>query len=939
MTRSLTARLTGASILVLSVAAAAQARAQAAPGAPASAQAPAQASTVPSTATPGPAPGADAASGPAEAAGEVVVTGSRIPRTGLTSTSPVASTTQEDIRLQQALTVEDFSTKLPQLAGGVRQSSQGSDSFGAEVFDLRNFGQSRTLVLIDGTRGTPFSFRNSVDVGSIPASLIKQVDVLTGGAAAVYGADAVAGVVNFILNTDFTGMEATATDRTSQEGGSAYGAALTFGAPVQDDRGHVVFAFDYTQRDLVRSGTRDWALTPTSTIPSTGGVFTDVASGRRFGFDAGGAFTTTPAATSNISASYPLVEPLLRFNLSTFFRYALTPKVELYGRVMYTDANTQESGTPGPNPVSINQTVGIAQNNTLLTPQIASQLTFVNGVAQVNVNRSLAELGLITFNTERQTQQYQLGFRGPLTSNIKWNVYGQYGRVEEDSLVQGDGLVRNAAGVNNIGLQANAVNFFGPNQGTVASLGQTFDGNIRTRAQTVISGDVSGTSKDLFSLPAGPIGFAVGYEYRRETALIQQDPALSGGLTYREGALAAYRGAVTTNEVYAETLIPILRDLPFARKVDIGGAYRFSDYSLFGQHTTSKVEANWAVSDDLRFRGTVQRVIRAPNFGEFAATTSSLPFNNLITVARLTPRYAGDPCVLGTGDAAQCKRLGAPAVGSTNSFAPAYLEGSYFFGGNPNIQPERGITRTFGFVLTPHWIPRLNLTVDYYELNLYGAIGVIQPVNSLTSCYITNPVATNPLCGLVTRDPANGRLLDAFVNNQNLGRLDQQGIDIGGSWSVATPTWLPGETFRFTYQGNIVTRYTVQSNPTVAALDCAGTFGATCSSDATTLVQPDYRHNAAASWVFPRGQVQINWQRIGGVRNSAPGAANTLPAVNYYDLNASYRLRPWLTATAGVHNLFDKDPPFVPTGGVFNTFLDTYDVLGRTFAVSLTARR
>ena len=926
MMRSLKA-CAGASALVLAAVTATQVQAQAAtadqPAAPAS----------------GAAPSAAAASEPAEAVSEVVVTGSRIPRTGLTSTSPVASTTQEDIRLQQALTVEDFSTKLPQLAGGVRQSSQGSDAFGAEVFDLRNFGQSRTLVLIDGTRGTPFSFRNSVDVGSIPASLIKQVDVLTGGAAAVYGADAVAGVVNFILNTDFTGMEATATDRTAEAGGSEYGAALTFGAPVQNDRGHVVFAFDYTQRDLVRSGSRDWALTPNSTIPPVGGLFTDVASGRRFGFDASGALTTTPATTSNISASYPLVEPLLRFNLSTFFHYALTPRVELYGRVMYTDANTQESGTPGPNPVTINQTVGIAQNNTFLTPQIASQLTFVNGVAQVNVNRSLAELGLITFNTERQTQQYQLGFRGPITDNVKWNVYGQYGRVEEDSLIRGDGRARDATGANIVGLQANAVNFFGPNQSSVASLGQAFDGNIRTREQTVISSNVSGTSKDLFSLPAGPIGFAVGYEYRRETALIDQDPALSGGLTYREGALAAYRGAVTTNEVYAETLIPVLRNLPFAKQVDIGGAYRYSDYSLFGQHTTSKVEATWAVSDDLRFRGTVQRVIRAPNFGEFAATTSSLPFNNLITVARLTPRYAGDPCVLGTGDAAQCKRLGAPAVGSANSFAPSYLEGSYFFGGNPNIQPERGITRTFGFVLTPRWIPKLNLTVDYYELNLYGAIGVIQPVNSLTSCYITNPVATNPLCALVSRDPANGHLLDAFVNNQNLGRLDQQGLDIGASWSVRTPTWLPGETFRFTYQGNIVTRYTLQSNPTVAALDCAGTFGATCSSDATTLVQPDYRHNATAAWTFARGQVQLGWQRIGGVRNSAPGATDTLPAVNYYDLNASYRLRPWLTATAGIHNLADKDPPFVASGGVFNTFLDTYDVLGRTFAISLTARR
>jgi outer membrane receptor protein involved in Fe transport len=125
---------------------------------------------------------------------------------GLTASSPVASTSEEKIKLQSAMTIEDFSTKLPQLSGGVRQGSQGSDAFGAQVLELRNFGQSRTLVLIDGTRAAPFSFRNSVDVNAMPASLIKRVDVLTGGAAAVYGADAVAGVVNFILNDDFEGL-------------------------------------------------------------------------------------------------------------------------------------------------------------------------------------------------------------------------------------------------------------------------------------------------------------------------------------------------------------------------------------------------------------------------------------------------------------------------------------------------------------------------------------------------------------------------------------------------------------------------------------------------------------------------------------------------------------------------------------------------------------
>jgi len=877
----------------------------------------------------------EASTGPVEAVGgDIVVTGSRIPRTGLTSTSPVASTTQEDIKLQSALTVEDFSVKLPQLAGGVRQASQGSDAFGAQVLDLRNFGQSRSLVLIDGTRAVPFSFRNSVDINAIPASLIKRLDVLTGGAAAVYGADAVAGVVNFILNDDFEGVTASGTGRFSEDGGAQYGGSAMFGSRLGDG-GHIVVAGDYTRREQVLSGERDWAITPNLTIPSTGGVFTDVASGRRFGFDANGGFTTTPAATTNISDTYPLIVPLERINVAALFSYEFSPAVEVYGRALYTNVRSEESGTPGPNPPVISQTVSIAQTNPFLTPAISNQLTFVNGAAQLNVNRSLAELGLITYNTERNTSQFQLGLRGQLAPTLRWNVYGQYGRSTENSPITGDGLVTNAAGQNNFASIVNRVNIFGPNQpGIREALATTIDGFNRKRDQLVISGTLSGTSAGNI-LPAGPIGFAMGTEYRRETGKVLQDTALLTGNTFRQGTQAGFDSSFEVTEFYGELLLPLIHDTPFIQKLDVGGAYRTSNYDRFGVQDTWKLEANWAVVDDLRLRGTLQRVIRTPNFGEFAAATSSLPFNSLVTVPRLTPRYGGDPCVLGTGNAEQCRRFGAPAVGSANSFDPSYLQGGYFFGGNADIQPETGRTKTLGAVLTPGFLPRFTLTVDFYELDLKGAIGVIQPINSITSCYITNPTADNPLCALVTR-AANGRFQDAFVNNQNLGRLTQRGFDVAANYFLQAG-WLPGQGLRFSYQGNIVTDYIFQPNPTVTPIQCKGTFGATCSSDATTLVQPDYRHDASVSAVFDRGQIQFNWQRIGEVRNSAPGQTDTLKAQDIFDLTGSVRTFDWLTLNGGVYNLFDRKPPFV-AGGVFNTFPDTYDVLGRTYGVSLTAR-
>jgi len=304
-------------------------------------------------------------------------------------------------------------------------------------------------------------------------------------------------------------------------------------------------------------------------------------------------------------------------------------------------------------------------------------------------------------------------------------------------------------------------------------------------------------------------------------------------------------------------------------------------------------------------------------------------------VARLAPRYGGDPCVTGAGNAAQCARLGAPAVGSANSFSPSYLTGNYYYGGNPNLQPETGYTKTLGAVFTPRFIPGLNVSVDWYSLDLRGAVGVIQPIAAITSCYVTNPQAGNPLCGLVTRN-ANGTFKDAFVNNQNLGRLLQRGLDIAASYTVR-PDWLPGKGLKLSYQGNIVTSYLIQANSTVAAIQCKGTFGATCSSDGTTLVQPAYRHAAGLGWLVDKGIVQFDWNRIGKVHSSTVGSTETLPAQNTFDLSASYKFTDIVTMSAGLYNMFDKAPPMVSTGGVFNTFPDTYDIMGRTIGLSLTA--
>ncbi len=895
----------------------------------------ASAQTVPaaedSTADPAP------VSSGAAAATDIVVTGSRIARTGLTSTSPVATTTREQILLDRAVTIEDFSVKLPQLAGGVNNTAAGSDALGAQTLDLRNLGQNRTLVLINGTRATPFSFRNAVDVNAIPASLIKQVDVLTGGAAAVYGADAVAGVVNFILNDEYQGFEATGNYRAASGGGSQFAGSVTVGGKI-GDRGSIVGYVDYTQRNILTVGARPYALLNSGTVPPAGGNFTDVASGRTFSFDESGAFTTTPQR-SNFTSQYPFIEPLRRFNATLLYKYDLLDNVEVYGRGMYSNVRTTGSSRVGSQPIFVNEVVGINATNPFLTPQIRNQLTFVGGVAQVRVDRSLAELGIITADTERNTYQGQLGLRGPITPAIKWDVYGQYGRVAEITTIFGDGIRNTATGQSRFAALVNSVNIFGPGATGLTQLGSPVQSNNRVREQIVAAAVLSGDSSDAFSLPAGPIGFSAGYEYRKENGTITNDSALSQGLTYRQGTENPLRATFNTNEVFGELLVPIIHDTFLIKKFTIEGAYRYSDYSNAGSFSTWKAGGNWIVNDDIRFRGTRQTVIRAPNLGEFAGSIASIPFSALVTVPRLAPRYGGDPCALGTGNAAQCTRFGAPAPGSYDSRAAANLVGGYFFGGNPTIKPERGTTFTVGTVFTPHFIPRMSLTVDYYDITITDAVGQIQPIDALTSCYITNPTANNPLCAAVTRSPTTGRILDAFPVDRNLARIQQQGFDIAFSYTHDLPLGLPGRSINWSYSAAIVTNYTIQRNEVLPVVNCKGTYGFACSSDAVSLVQPDYKHRAAVTWNADQLLVQFGWQRIGSVRDSAAGSTDRLAAQDYFDLNFSIHPIKAVTLNIGVENLFDKQPPIARNAGAFNTYPGTYNVIGRTFGASLTLRR
>jgi iron complex outermembrane recepter protein len=873
----------------------------------------------------------------ADSASQVIsITGTRIKSLALTATSPVSQISAEQLQLSRSVTVEDFSTKLPQLAGGVNSTSAGSDAFGAQTLDLRNLGQSRTLVLINGTRAVPFSLRNAVDVNFIPAPLIKRVDVLTGGAAAVYGADAISGVVNFIMNDSFEGVLAQANYRSGDGGGAQYGANLTGGIKLGNS-GNLVGYVEFTQRDKLLAAERPWALDRPALLAGNGGNFTDVASGTKFSVDNAGNYSTTARQTQSYVPQYTLVMPLKRTNASVFGKFAINDAVELYGRVMLSKVETEGAPRSGQAPTVINANYLIDQTNPFIPTQARSQLTFVGGKANVTIERSLGELGVKTATNDRTTSQLQVGARGDITPSLAWDLYAQTGKSKESIVVDGDGVKARFTDA-----YVNSVDIFGPGA-NLSGLAQQFKYGDRERKQDVAALTLSGNSSGLFSLPAGPMGFAVGAETRKETGKFDYNPNL--GQSFNQGVESAppVPPFFKAKEFYAELKVPLLAKLPFVQSLDVEGAFRKSSYDksvgASNSYNTDKLGLSWVMNDVLRLRATQQNVLREPNFGEFANPIFSIPFANLRLVARLNPRYQGDPCVSvngapPTGNAAQCARL-APGLAPYDSLNAANLTGGYFFGGNPDIRAEKGKTSTFGLVLTP--LAGLSVTADFYKISITDAVGQIQPVDALTSCFITDPSAGNPLCAAVTRDPVTQRIKDGFPVDRNLALIEQEGVDIDVSWRLRNAFGMAGHALTLQGQWALVTKYNIQKNPLLAGVDCKASYGARCSSDAVSLVAPDYRHRVAATWGYSAYTAQLGWKRIGKVKDSTVNSTDVIKAQDTFELNLSMKVpNTGLTVNAGVDNLFDKKPPTPTNAGSFNTYPDTYNIVGRTFGLAVS---
>lgn len=869
---------------------------------------------------------------------ELVVVGTRLRGAEVNAISPVVTLDAEAIALDRSTFVDEIIASLPQVAGGIGAGSAGNDAFGASVIDLRGLGQNRTLVLIDGKRGAPFGFRNSVDVSSIPVGLIERVEVLTGGASTVYGADAVVGVVNFALKDDFEGVELRGGVEISDKGdGRQYNGSAIVGGRI-GDRGNVTAYLGYTNRSEILAGDRDFSSPERNDagilrVRAAGGTFTQGAS--VFAFTDAGTFTRT-AQQSEFSGINSLIQPARRIDGGVLFHYELLPAATIYGRVNVS--NTEVSSQLDPVERTFNAT--IRSDNPFLTPEIRSALTFgPTGEATVSVARSFAEFGPTIRDTSRTNAQGQIGFRGDLFPSLSYDAYVQYGRSDETNRIIGDGLPTRLVQAANATVNASGVpvcvdpsnncapaNLFGPNRLSAAAVGFiTVPVNRdRLREQTVAGFTLNGTSAGIFELPGGPVELVLGFEYRNEQAREDNDGLVATGQTFEQGTRPSIIGGFNVKEFFVEGRVPVLSGLPLVQQFDIEGGYRFSDFSTSGNAGSYKIGANWIVVDDFRLRGSYQTSIRAPNVGEL--------FGPIASIA-LAPRVASgvlvDPCsnpAVTGANVAQCARFGAPAAPFVTNVGSAL----FIFGGNPDLLPEEATSYTIGAVINPRFVKGLSVSVDYFDIDIDGGLFVIFPEAAARDCYVTNPVADNPLCALVPRG-ANGQIALADVTDRNVSRFSVDGLDVSARYRLE----LGGAgALTVRYAGSFVFGQTRQNSQFTPVINCAGTFGTACAIDSN--VQADYRHLISGGWDVGALTLQASWQRIGTVRNvGAVAAVSRLPAQDYIDLAASYDLKAGLSLTFGIDNITDKQPPIAGSNQEnFNTFPNTYDVIGRRFGFS-----
>ena len=937
-----------------------------------------------------------AAAGPARAAApevadETVVTGSRIQRPALVGSSPVLGIDAGEFRLQGAARAEDLLRSFPQLYLG-QNSGASYEAVGTATVDLRNLGAHRTLVLVNGRRlpaGSPLARGRGADLNQIPVQLVRRVEVLTGGASAAYGSDAVAGVVNFQLRDDFEGLELDyqfsryrhRNDSSRWRGIAAAGGhplapgragdgdisalALAAGFPLPDARGHVAAYFDYRHTGAVLQGDRDYSACTldrtrtrcrgSSAIPA--GRFTDFGeTARPYDFTVVGDEFVDRAESDlyNYGRSNYFQRPEERHALGLLARIDAGARAEAYLELMFAETRTTAQIAPSAN---FFLTDTLRCDHPFLSAQQYRVLCADRGLGPDDVQRTVigrrsVESGERQNDLRHGSARGVLGLRGKLGDAWRYDAFLQYAEVRMKNTYRND-LSRTAieraldavrdpatgAAVCRAALDGTDPacvpwNIFRAGAVTPA-MADYLRLSLHARGRTdqgVASAQLAG-SLGAYGLvsPFAERGLSVAFggEYREENLSYRPNAAYrDGDGAGQGGARLPVRGGFEVAEAFVELSAPLAEGRPYAEELVLDLAWRHSDYDYGETANTYASRLGWAPSAALRLRGSYQRAVRGADVRELFLPEGFALFDmpgNDPCAGPVSGPPGEERTALGRSFE-ECARSGVTAAQWGRIENSPSSQYNHLQGGNEELTPEVADTWSLGLVWTPPAAAGLSLTADYYRLRLRDGIGTPSPVAVLEQCLD----GRRQYCAAVRRGAVGDLWIGADVASSGhvAARVsNDRRLDVHGVDLVAAHR-LGRLEFRNVL--SYVESWRLQQLPTAAARDCAGRWGGDCGAPTPAL-----RNRLRVTWHGPQGlRVSGLWRYLSRVEAATPRLAD-LREMDYFDLAASWTAGDRLTLRAGVNNLFDREPPNAgdaagPTiFGNGNTFPGLYDALGQ----------
>lgn len=916
----------------------------------------------------------------------ISVLGSRIKKLNFESASPITVISARTLKDTGFSNLEEALADLPQLAIG---TNLGNSSNGTTAGNLRGAGVNRTLTLINGKRVVASSISGTtVDLSNIPIGMVEQVEILTGGASAVYGSDALAGVINIKLKQDYEGLKFSASFSAPEKGGAEEQQfSLSMGGAFADGRGNINAGINYSRSNPLLQKDRDFVYREnlissvsnpasktstdgipdnviindlhTGSYPATGGLRTwnwDEGKYDHYYIDSGtgeltfndkqfyGQYTSGGPGFAFGEYSYQLRGEQDVLSTMINLNYEVTDSIEFYSTVQLSKSNSKWLGQAAytPSPITVQR-----ENPTL--PQSVRDFMDNKGWDQIISDGSLnrydivyrthEDFGRQGNDTSRNFFSGLFGFNGVL-GDWDWDVSVQHGastsnqrrnRLYKDRHDYAFDVVEDADGnaVCRATLEGDSraegclpLAIFGENTDQaaidwVSGVAQSSNAN----EQTIISGYVSG---ELFNLPAGSVSMVFGSEYRKETIESTPDAAEYTGNILLAGLSPPIPStSVNVNEYFTEIDIPILDNM------SINGSYRYSDYSTVGKVDAWGLGLDYQVIEDIKLRASASASVRAPSaYDLFNPGTVGFSF---IT----------DPCNKpGEGDkpgirTANCQvEVGADWEDSLSTASRAVRSG-----GNPELKPEDAETLTAGMVISPSMIPNLNISIDWWKIELTNEITTVSVNDLLRNCYDT-PGLDSSACNAITRRP-DGAITEIKGGSINLGNSLLEGIDYEVEYKIAGNSFF--DSLKGDFSTSVIVNQWLERNDVTDPIDPEGSY----TNYKGNYYYPDFLVNFTIAYDTDDWGVKLR----GNLRDNSvvdadfdhenanydevyPNGNGVVPTLKRYDFISYYKITDNASVTFGVRNLMDEEPPRITSlsGGGYGVS----DVIGRTYTLSFS---